>query len=185
MERFGLSEVQAQAILDMQLRRLAALERQRIEDEYQELMARIEYLEDLLANPEKVRDLIREDIVWLKEKYGDGRRTAVAANATGDFSEEDLIAQDNVLISFSAGSYIKRTPASTFRAQGRGGRGVKGMATKQEDEVINLLFARTLDYILFFTNKGRVYSSRVFELTEGGRTSRGAHIANVLNLAAG
>jgi DNA gyrase subunit A len=182
MERFGLSEVQAQAILDMQLRRLAALEQQRIEDEYQEVMARIAYLEDLLAHPEKIRALVREDILWLKEKFGDERRTTVAADASGEFSDEDLIAQDNVLISFSANSYIKRMPANTFKAQGRGGRGIKGMGTRQEDEVINLLFARTLDHILFFTDKGRVYSSRVYELPEGSRTARGAHIANLLSL---
>jgi DNA gyrase subunit A len=182
MERFGLSEVQAQAILDMQLRRLAALERQKIEDEYQEIMARIAYLLDLLEHPEKIRELVRADILWLKEKFGDERRTTIAGDANGDFSEEDLITQDNVLISFSAASYIKRMPASEFRAQGRGGRGVKGMSTRNEDEVTSLYFARTLDYILFFTDKGRVYSSRVYELPEGGRTARGAHIANVLNL---
>jgi DNA gyrase subunit A len=182
MERFGLSEVQAQAILDMQLRRLAGLERQRIEDEYREVTERIAYLEDLLAHPDKIRGLIRDDLEWLKEKFGDERRTEVAYGASGEFSEEDLITQDNVLISFSAGSYIKRTSADTFRAQGRGGRGIRGMATRQEDEVINLFFARTLDYILFFTDKGRVYSSRVFELPEGTRTSRGAHIANILAL---
>ena len=182
MERFGLSQVQAQAILDMQLRRLAALERQRIEDEYQEILARIEYLEDLLAHPEKIRALIREDILMLREKYGDERRTGIAVGASGDFNEEDLIAQDNVLISYSAGAYIKRVSADSFRAQGRGGRGVKGMATREEDEVVNLFFARTLDYLLSFTNKGRVYSSRVYELPEGSRISRGAHVANVLNL---
>ena len=182
VEQFGLSEVQAQAILDMQLRRLAALERQRIEDEFTEIMARIAYLEDLLAHEEKIRELVRVDLQWLQQKFGDERRTSIAADANGDFSEEDLITQDNVLISFSAGAYIKRMPADTFRAQRRGGVGIKGMATRQEDEVINLLFARTLDYILFFTNKGRVYSSRVYELPEGSRTSRGAHIANVLSL---
>ncbi len=182
VERFGLSEVQAQAILDMQLRRLAALERQRIEDEYAEIMARIAYLEDLLAHEDKVRGLVRADLAWLKEKFGDERRTSIAADANGDFTEEDLITQDNVLISFSAGAYIKRMPADTFRAQRRGGVGVKGMATRQEDEVINLLFARTLDHILFFTDKGRVYSSRVYELPEGSRTARGAHIANILSM---
>ncbi|GIV77481.1 MAG: DNA gyrase subunit A [Litorilinea sp.] len=182
MERFGLTEVQAQAILDMQLRRLAALERQKIEEEYQEIMARIAYLEDLLANPPKIRALVRDDIMELREKFGDERRTLISATASGDFSDEDLITQDNVLISYSAGAYIKRMPANVFRAQGRGGRGVRGMATRQEDEVINLFFARTLDHILFFTDKGRVYSSRVYELPEGNRTSRGAHIANVLNL---
>jgi DNA gyrase subunit A len=184
MSRFGLSEVQAQAILDMQLRRLAALERQKIEDEYQEIMARIAYLEDLLDHPHKIRALVREDALWLKEKFGDARRTTIAADQNGDFSEEDLISQGNVLISYSAGAYIKRMPADTFKEQHRGGRGIKGMTTRQEDEVINLLFARTLDHILFFTDKGRVYSSKVYELPEGGRTARGAHMANFLNLQA-
>jgi DNA gyrase subunit A len=182
VERFGLSEVQAQAILDMQLRRLAALERQRIEDEYNEIMQRIAYYEDLLANPHKVRALVREDALWLKEKFGDERRTTIAADASGDFSEEDLITQGNVLISYSQGAYIKRMPADIFKSQHRGGRGIKGMATREEDVVVNLLFARTLDHILFFTNMGRVYSSKVYELPEAGRTARGAHMANFLNL---
>lgn len=182
VEQFSLSLVQAQAILDLQLRRLAALERQRIEDEYQEVMERIAYLEDLLANPHKIRGLIRDDIVEMKEKYGDERRTGIVHHASGDFSDEDLIPQENVLISFSANAYIKRMGADTFRAQGRGGRGVIGMTTRGEDEVMDLRFARTLDHILFFTNKGRVYSSRVYELPEGGRTAKGAHIANLLTL---
>ncbi len=182
VERFGLSEAQAQAILDMQLRRLAGLERQRIIDEYEEVMAQIIYLEDLLAHPEKIRALIRADILELKERFGDARRTDIAYGMSGDFSDEDFIKQDNMLISYSAGSYIKRMSASTFRSQGRGGRGIKGMKTHAEDEVINLFFARTLDHILFFTDKGRVYSSRVYELPEASRTSRGAHIANVLSM---
>ncbi|MEZ4674998.1 MAG: DNA gyrase subunit A [Caldilineaceae bacterium] len=182
MERFGLSQVQAQAILDMQLRRLAALERQRIEDEYQEIMGRIAYYEDLLANPHKIRALIREDILMLRERFGDERRTRIAHDATGSLNDEDLIANDNVFISYSQSAYIKRMKAEVFRAQGRGGRGIKGMTTRDEDAVISLLFARNLDYILFFTNTGRVYSSRVYELPEGSRTSRGAHTANVLNL---
>ena len=182
VERFSLSLVQAQAILDLQLRRLAALERQKLEDEYQGVMERIAYLEDLLANPPKIRGLIRDDIVEMKEKYGDERRTGIVHHASGDFSDEDLIPQENVLISFSANSYIKRMEADSFRAQGRGGRGVIGMTTRGEDEVMDLRFARTLDHILFFTNKGRVYSSRVYELPEGSRTSKGAHIANILTL---
>ena len=182
VERFSLSLVQAQAILDLQLRRLAALERQKIEDEYQEVMERIAYLEDLLAHPAKIRGLIRDDIVEMKEKYGDERRTGIIHHASGDFSDEDLIPQGNVLISFSANSYIKRMEADSFRAQGRGGRGVRGMSTRGQDEVMDLRFARTLDHILFFTNKGRVYSSRVYELPEGSRTSKGAHIANILTL---
>ena len=184
MGRFGLTQVQAQAILDMQLRRLAALERQKIEDEYQELLQQINYYEDLLAHPMKIRGLVRDDILEIKEKFGDERRSQIIAGANGDFNEEDLITQENVLISYSAGSYIKRTPAATFRAQGRGGRGIKGMATRDEDEVNDLFFARTLDYILFFTDKGRVYSSKVYELPEGSRTARGAHIANILSLMA-
>ena len=182
VELFNLSVVQAQAILDLQLRRLAALERQKIEDEYQEVMERIGYLEDLLANPHKIRGLIREDIVELKEKFGDERRTSIVRHASGDFSDEDLIPQENVLISFSANAYIKYMAADVLRSQGRGGRGVKGMTTRGEDEVMDLRFARTLDHILFFTNKGRVYGSRVYELPEGGRTAKGAHIANVLTL---
>jgi len=181
MERFGLSQVQAQAILDMQLRRLAALERQKIEDEYQEIMARIAYYEELLADEAKIRSLVRSDILALKEKFGDARRTEIDYTASGEFNEDDLIPQNNVLISFSAGAYIKRMPVDEFRAQKRSGRGKKGMTTRGEDEVIELLFARTLDHILFFTNKGRVYSSRVFELPQGSRTARGQHIANVLN----
>ncbi len=182
MERFHLSQVQAQAILEMQLRRLASLERQKIEDEYQEILAKIAYYEDLLAHPEKIRALVREDILMLREKYGDERRTGIAHDLTGEFSEEDLIAQANVLVSYSAGAYIKRMPADSFRSQGRGGRGVRGMAMKNEDVVIKFGFARTLDTMLFFTDRGRVYSSRVYDLPEGSRTSRGVHIANVLNL---
>jgi DNA gyrase subunit A len=128
MERFGLSQVQAQAILDLQLRRLAALERQKIEDEYQEILARIAHYLDLLDNPDKLRGLIRADIVMLKEKFGDPRRSTIVGEASGDFSEEDLIAQDNVLISYSAGAYIKRMSSDAFRAQNRGGRGIKGMS---------------------------------------------------------
>ncbi len=174
MEGFGLSQVQAQAILDMQLRRLAALERQKIEDEYQELMTRIAYLEDLLAHPEKIRALIREDILTLRDKFADERRSLIVHDASGEFSEEDLISQDNVLISYSAAAYIKRMPADVFRAQNRGGRGVKGMTTRQEDEVINLFFARTLDHILFFTNRG----PRLFQpclRAAGGWTDRPRH----------
>jgi len=172
----------AARILDMQLRRLAALERQKVEDEYTEIMAQIAHFEDLLAHPAKIRALIREDILDLREKFGDERRSQILAGASGSFNEEDLITQENVLISYSANAYIKFLPASTFREQNRGGKGVKGMKTRAEDEVVDLLFARTLDYILFFTDKGRAYSSRVYELPEGSRISSGAHIANVLSL---
>ncbi|HEY53264.1 MAG TPA: DNA gyrase subunit A [Caldilineae bacterium] len=185
MSRFGLSEVQAQAILDMQLRRLAALEQQKIEDEYNELMVRINYLRDLLAHPAKILGLVKDDILELKERYADERRTWINPHGVGDFSEEDLITQQGVIVSLTQGSYIKRTAAKVFRAQGRGGVGVRGMNTKAEDVVIKAFFARTLDHVLFFTNQGRVYSERAYNLPEGGRTAKGAHINNVLNLQSG
>jgi DNA gyrase subunit A len=182
MERFSLSQVQAQAILDMQLRRLASLERQKIEDEYQEIQGKINYYLSLLDDPALIRGLIRDDMQMLRDKFGDERRTTIAHGENGDFSDEDLIGQANMLVSYSAGAYIKRMATDVFNSQKRGGRGVKGMATKNEDEVIDLIFARTLDTMLFFTNRGRVFSTRVYELPEGSRTARGAHIANVLNL---
>ena len=182
IERFNLSQVQAQAILDMQLRRLASLERQKIEDEYQEIQGRINYFLSLLDNPALVRGLIRDDMQMLRDKFGDIRRTSIEHGEHGDFTDEDLIGQANMLVSYSAGAYIKRMATDEFNSQKRGGRGVKGMATKNEDEVTDLIFARTLDTMLFFTNRGRVFSTRVYELPEGSRTARGAHIANVLNL---
>jgi DNA gyrase subunit A len=184
MDRFGLSEMQAQAILDLQLRRLAALERQKIEDEYHETMERIAYLEDLLAHPEKILALIKADLQELKEKFGDERRTTISPDAAESFSEEDLIPQEDILISITADNYVKRTPARAYRAQGRGGRGVTGMQTRGEDEVLHLFAARTLDHVLFFTNRGRVYSERAYNLPEAGRNAKGLPIVNVLNLEA-
>ncbi len=184
MTRFGLSEMQAQAILDLQLRRLAALERQKIEEEYREVMAYIAYLEDLLAHPEKILALIRADLQELKEKFGDARRTVISPDASESFSEEDLIPQDDVLISITTDNYVKRTLAKAYTAQARGGRGVTGMQIREEDRVLHLLAARTLDSILFFTNRGRVYSERAYNLPEAGRNAKGLPIVNVLNLAA-
>ena len=184
MTRFGLSEVQAQAILDLQLRRLAALERQKIEEEYREVTAYIAYLEDLLAHPEKILALIRADLQELKEKFGDARRTVISPDASESFSEEDLIPQDDVLISITTDNYVKRTLAKAYTAQARGGRGVTGMQIREEDRVLHLLAARTLDSILFFTNRGRVYSERAYNLPEAGRNAKGLPIVNILNLAA-
>lgn len=184
MERFGLSEIQARAILDMQLRRLAALEQQKIEDEYNELMVRINYLQDLLAHPAKILALVREDILELKELYADERRTTINPFGVGEFSEEDLVTQQGVIVTLTESNYIKRTDAQVFRAQGRGGVGVRGTGTKAEDVVVKAFFARTLDHLLFFTNKGRVYSERAYNLPEGSRTAKGAHINNILNLQA-
>ncbi len=182
--RFNLSDKQAQAILDMQLRRLAALERQKIEDEYQALLGQIAYYEALLADPTRILGVIREEVLGLKEKFADARRTQIVPEAAENFSEEDLIQQEAVLISVTQGSYIKRTPLAAYRAQRRGGRGVQGMRTKDEDEVIDLFSAHTLDHVLFFTNRGRVYGQRVFALPEAARDGRGLPMVNFLNLAA-
>ena len=182
MSRFGLSDVQAQAILDMQLRRLAALERQKIEDEHRELMQHIEYLEDLLAHPRKMLHLIKEDLTDVAEKYGDDRRTRIAADASGDLNEEDLVADEAILISITERGYIKRVAAKTYRAQRRGGKGVKGHTTRDEDEVLMLLPARTLDTILFFSDRGKVYSEKAYQIPDAGRTARGIPIVNILTL---
>ncbi len=182
--RFGLSERQAQAILDMQLRRLAALERQKIEDEYQALLEQIKYYEELLADPARILGVIKDEVLDLKARFADERRTVIVPEAAEDFSEEDLIRQEAVLISVSQASYIKRTPLAAYRAQRRGGRGVQGMRTKDEDEVVDLISAHTLDHLLFFTNRGRVYGQRVFALPDAARDGRGLPMVNFLNLAA-
>jgi DNA gyrase subunit A len=179
--RFSLSEIQAQAILDMQLRRLAALERQKIEDEYKEVTERIAYLEDLLAHPKKILGLIKIDLEEVVEKYGDERRTRIAPEASEDFREEDLVADEAVLISITERGYIKRMSAKSFRSQRRGGRGVTGHATRDEDEVIMLFPARTLDTILFFSDRGKVYSEKAYQIPDADRTARGIPIVNVLS----
>ncbi len=180
--RFKLSEIQAQAILDMQLRRLAALERWKIEEEYKEVMAKIAYYEDLLAHPAKILALIKDDLSELNEKYGDERRTKIAANASGDLNEEDLVEDESVLVTITERGYVKRVVAKTFRAQGRGGRGVKGHTTKDEDEILMMIPARTLDTILFFSDKGKVYSEKTYQIPEASRTGKGIPIVNILAL---
>jgi DNA gyrase subunit A len=182
MTRFNLSERQAQAILDMQLRRLAALERQKIEDEHRQIQERIAYLEDLLATPKKILGLIQADLTELAEKYGDERRTHIAAEASEDFSEQDLIPDEAVLISITQRGYVKRIAAKAFKAQGRGGRGVTGHMTKEEDEVLMLIPARTLDTLLFFSDRGKVYSEKAYQIPDADRSARGIPIVNVLSL---
>ena len=184
MERFGLTEMQAQAILDMQLRRLAALEREKIEQEHAELLQQIAYLEDLLANPHKILALIKEDVLYLKEKYGDERRTTISSDEAEGFSQEDLIADEEVAISVTQRGYIKRVPAKVYRSQGRGGQGVTGMVTREEDALLEILTASTLDDILFFTDKGRVFRQRVHQLPEAERQAKGMALVNILNLGA-
>jgi DNA gyrase subunit A len=183
MKQFKLTDAQAQAILDMQLRRLAALERQKIEEEHAQLLKTIAYLEDLLANPHKILDLIKEDVVGLKEKYGDERRTQIVADVSEDFDEEDLVPREEVLISITRRGYVKRVPASTYRAQMRGGRGVTGMTTREEDAVQFLFAVNTLDTILYFTDKGKVYSEKAYRVPDAGRTAKGIPIINLINLA--
>ena len=185
MKRFKLSEIQAQAILDMQLRRLAALERWKIEEEHKEVKAQIEYLEDLLAHPKKILSLIQTDLTGLAEKYGDDRRTLIAADATEELRIEDMVQDEAVLISLTERGYIKRVLSKAFRSQGIGGRGVKGHATKEEDEVLSLTPARTLDTMLFFSDRGKVYSERVYQIPDSGRTGKGIPLVNVLTLEPG
>ncbi len=184
MERFGLTEVQAQAILDMPLRRLAALERKKIEDEYEELIRRIAYLEDLLASPRKVLGVIRTDLEELKKAYGDPRRTRIVHGIEAEFDEEDLVPEEEVLIVVTQRGYVKRMPERVFRAQDRGGRGVIGIQTKEEDSVIYLLSAHSLDTVLFFTNHGKVYTERVYQIPAADRTAQGVLLAGMLALDA-
>jgi DNA gyrase subunit A len=185
IERFSLSERQAQAILDMQLRRLAALEQQKIEEEHAQLMVRIAELEDLLANPNKILQIIRDDLSEISEKYGDERRTRIAHDATEELREEDLVQDEFVLISITQRGYIKRVAATAFRAQSRGGRGVTGHSTKNEDEVMMLIPARTLDTVLFFSDRGKVYSEKAYQIPDADRTAKGIPMVNVLALEAG
>ena len=185
MSRFTLTEKQAVAILDMQLRRLAALEQQKIEDEQRQVLERIANLEELLASPKKILELIKTDLAEIAETYGDERRTRIAAEASDEFNEEDLVSDEAVLITLTEQGYIKRVSAKSFRAQGRGGRGVTGHAMKEEDEMLILIPARTLDTILFFSDKGKVYSERAFQIPDALRTARGIPIVNVLALHPG
>jgi DNA gyrase subunit A len=185
MSRFNLSEAQSQAILDMQLRRLAALERQKIEDEHRQVLERIAFLEDLLATPQKILRLIQEDLDVVRDSYSDPRRTRIAVDASEALNDEDLVQDEAVLISLTQRGYIKRILANTFRAQGRGGRGVTGHATREEDEVVMLFAARTLDTILFFSDRGKVYSEKAYQIPDAQRTSRGIPIVNVLAMDAG
>lgn len=185
MTRFKLSEIQATAILDMQLRRLAALERQKIEDELQMVRETIAYLEDLLAHGEKILSVIKNELVKLKEKYADPRRTKVYKGKVGEFSEEDLIPNEPTVITLTNTGYIKRQSLNSFHTQHRGGKGITGMNVKDEDGIAHIRSAQTHDNILFFTNKGKAYALRAYEIAESSRTSKGSAIVNLLNIEAG
>ena len=180
-ERFGLSEIQARAILDMQLRRLAALERQRILDEYAELTERIADLRDILARPERVRSIIVEELTELRDRFGDARRTRILPG-DGDMDLEDLIPEEDVVVTLTRAGYVKRVKVSEYRTQKRGGRGVTGAGLKEDDIVRDLFVTTTHHWLLFFTNRGRVHRVKAYRIPEKNRTARGTYIANVEGL---
>lgn len=181
MEAFSLSQVQAQAILDMQLRRLAALERQKIDDEYTELLKTIAYLEDLLANPRKIDYLIKEEALQIKAKYGDARRTQISEEEPSQFTDKDLIPHQQVVVTLSTRGYVKRLPSDTYRTQQRGGKGVTGMKTAESDDVQLLLITDTHDTLLFFTSRGRVFQLKCYQIPpESTRQAKGIPIINLI-----
>lgn len=184
MSLLDVDEAQADAILAMQLRRLAALERQKIIDELAEIELEIADLKAILASPERQRTIVRDELTEIVEKYGDERRSQIIA-ATGDVSEEDLIARENVVITITSTGYAKRTKVDAYKSQKRGGKGVRGAELKQDDIVRHFFVSSTHDWILFFTNYGRVYRLKAFELPEASRTARGQHVANLLEFQPG
>ena len=185
MSKFKLTEVQAVAILDMQLRRLAALERQKIEDELKMVREVIAYLEDLLDHPEKILKVIKDELEKIKEKYGDDRRTRVYKQKVGEFSEEDLVQNEVTIATITEGGYIKRQAPISFRTQQRGGKGVMGISTKETDAVSHIFYTQTHDSILFFTDKGRVFQIKVWEIPETQRAAKGQAIVNLINIEQG
>ncbi|HPU41917.1 MAG TPA: DNA gyrase subunit A [Acetivibrio clariflavus] len=181
MGRFNFSEKQAQAIVDMRLGRLTALEREKIDAEYEELLAKIKYYKDVLANEFMVLNIIKEELTEIKQKYGDERRTKIISDE-GDFDVEDLIEEENCVITLTHFGYVKRTPTDTYKSQRRGGKGIIGLSTREEDFVENLFTTSTHDYILFFTSKGKVYRLKAYEIPEAGRHAKGTAIVNLLQL---
>ena len=179
MERFGLDDVQAQAILDMQLKRLQGLEKEKLENEYRELEARIAYFNELLASEEKIRGVLKEELTAIRDKYGDERVTEIQ-DVEDEIDIEDLIEEEECVFTLTAGGYIKRTAASSYKAQRRGGKGITAMATKEEDYVDTVFTASTHDFILFFTNKGRVHRKKGYQIPEAGRTAKGTNLVNIL-----
>src|SRR5579864_129564 len=182
VRQFSLSEEQGKSILDMRLARLAALERSKVEEELIEVLKNIRYYNMLLADIGEIRKLIKTDLQELKEKYGDERRTDIVEIEAGEFSDEDLIRNDEVVVTLTEKGYIKRLPSSTYRAQRRGGRGITGMTTREDDTVRHLLVAHSHDSLLFFTDRGRVFQLRVFELPDTGRTAKGEHLINLISI---
>ena len=184
MERFGLSDIQAQAILDMRLKTLSGLQREKIEEEYKQLMELIEHLRAILNSERLVFDIIKEELLEIKDKFGDERKTKIVA-AEGEIDVEDLIKEEQTVVALTHFGYIKRMPIDTYKSQRRGGKGITGIATREEDFVKQIFTASTHDIILFFTNKGKVYYLRGYEIPEAGRTAKGTAIVNLLSLDAG
>ena len=184
MERFGLSDIQAQAILDMRLKTLSGLQREKIEEEYAELMKLIEHLRAILASDKLVYDIIKEELLEIKDKYGDDRKTKIVA-AEGEFDVEDLIKEEQCVVALTHFGYVKRMPIDTYKSQKRGGKGITGIATREEDFVKEIFTCSTHDTILFFSNKGKVYRLRGYEIPEAGRTAKGTAIVNLLMLDGG
>lgn len=182
IKKFKLTVIQARAILAMQLRRLTGLERQKIEDQLAELHKLIAALEKILADESEILRIIKEELTELKEKYGDERRTKIIPHELGKFSEEELVPNEQVIITLTQGNYIKRIPSNTYKSQGRGGKGIMGMTTKEEDVVEHLVLTHNHDFILFFTNKGRVFRLKAYEIPAASRTAKGQAIVNLLQL---
>ncbi|HET6616056.1 MAG TPA: DNA gyrase subunit A [Dehalococcoidia bacterium] len=178
---WNMSDRQAQAVLDLQLRRLARLERDKIEDEYKELIKRISYLEDLLANPRKIDFLIRDDMTAIKEQFGDDRRTKIIDGSADDIAEEDLVPHQEVVVTLSNRGYVKRLPLETYRLQRRGGKGITGMVTREEDAVRRLAVCDTHDNVLFFTERGRVFMARAYDLPDAKRQAKGIPLVNIID----
>ena len=184
MERFGLSDIQAQAILDMRLKTLSGLQREKIEEEYNELMKLIAHLREILGSEKLVFEIIKEELTEVKEKYGDERLTKIVA-AEGEFNEEDLIKEEQMVVALTHFGYIKRMPIDTYRSQKRGGKGISGISTREEDFVKQIFTTSTHDTVLFFSNKGKLHRLRGYEIPEAGRTAKGTAIVNLLSLDAG
>ncbi len=184
MKRFGLSDIQAQAILDMRLKTLSGLQREKIEEEYNELMKLIAHLREILGSETLVFQIIKEELLEIKEKYGDERLTKIVA-AEGEFNDEDLIKEEQMVVALTHFGYIKRMPIDTYRSQRRGGKGITGISTREEDFVKQIFTTSTHDTVLFFSNKGKLYRLRGYEIPEAGRTAKGTAIVNLLSLDAG
>ena len=184
IERFGLTEIQAQAIVDMRLRALTGLEREKLEAEYKELMDKISYLKAILADEKKLLGVIKDELLVISQKYGDERRTALGRDVD-EVTDEELIERENIVITMTKLGYIKRMPEDIFKAQNRGGKGIRGMQTIDEDYIESMIVTTTHNYLMFFTNTGRVYRLKGYEIPEAGRTARGVAIVNLLQLQAG